>query len=489
MNKREEKNITEFFQDQFASDKLDGQGWNNPPDSIFSEALNEIALQNNKKKDRKKVFFVLSSILLLVFTFGSFFIVKLTKLEKQLDVITTEQPSAPNNFVNSKPLSQKNIPTDTKQILSAPVVSKSKIVTAPSVSSVSSSSRQLEFKNLKRAQNSATPTKNKSANIKDDSLEKKSKANNLFAEERGLKRKPIQFKTAALLNPQLKIENLESRSLFDKQIELAQLENPQLEKDNYAQNTLSLLIRSNATSLKMLGQLDSNQKLTEYDRLYFGYGLEFAYEIPLARKISLIPSFSFNKLNNETESEFYLNYIKSLETPMNQSEAEYSMDYNMNTPVVDLENSMNFMVDPSLTENGDLIKANSRIRHSLSVINSSAALRYYFIKNSKISLSSDLPLGLNYVTHFESKVLSAYSMNSSVLGQEEKYMSDKHQLKNFYGTIGISTQFQYNLSNKLNLNFGFGYSHSLNSIRNNPLVDSKTYLVNWSSKIGVTKQF
>jgi len=502
MSRQPRNKVAQAFKEKFEEASNIDHGWNSPPDFIFEEA---IATVNNKKEKKKKrnFFFMLFSSLVLVLIFSQVLSYnKVSTLEDKINSISIKggsqevdhnqnSISATETAINTRPaVAQKAIEDS-----STNTTTKQSIITTNSESRLTPSYSALNSASAKTSQ-----TKEKVSSENSISKDQAISSDYTSAQNTSVTvDKPLKENNAIQTLTSVNDERLSSLALIPsialamidaKKTALPELRSDlaiDIEKKNGLELTLTL-IRNNST-FAMNGKFHSEQSLTKYDDFYTGSGIQLGLSLPLGNKLKWINAFSFNKIHNQSEANLDASYSKANEKADSEGMTMYETSMHLESPVGSFSQSMAFTVDPALAHEGDIISDHVKINQCLDVLSLSSGLRYDLLQKNRFTWSTDLSLGLSYISELESELKSEVSMMNHSMGTSNKTMSNANQLNKFFGFVELATDFNFAVTKDYRLHFGLGYAQSISSLRSTADGGPSTQLINWSSNVGVTKRF
>jgi len=276
MSKQPENNISDIFKSNFEEQAHLDQGWNNPPEFVFEEAMNTI--NNRKKRKKRTVFFfslvalAISAILLNQYYFNN----RLEKIESKLDkIVTTEQ----------EVLSQTTIDQEITTGQAPTIIANGNTEKTNSAISSSINNLKSEFATKKRA---ATTTKNTSTiplvNNSQIKVENKVLANSKHFQKINLLETVETIKSTGLVHEQSQILIAKDPTVVEHEL----TEVPRRTK-------LGFRIESNLSTLTMSAPI-GNQSISLYDKYYRGLSLHLDYSVNLSKRWEWINSVGFSKI-------------------------------------------------------------------------------------------------------------------------------------------------------------------------------------------------
>lgn len=473
MSNKPQHKISEYLKSQFDANSNKDLGWNSPPDFLFEEAISTITNDRQKKKKRLLFFFSALGLLSAVLLNQLYSAHKLNDLETKINHLVSEKQSdeKTKELKNTIPA---NTAKESKEKDSKKEVNKSQTFSSTTNSNSHSKLNSKEIKNqhhipVQKVNEETTGTEK---NTSFESLLLKRQLNNN-------------------LNPlsRINLSSLLSNNNRDELLYSKSLSNIETKSKKFTRRAkLGFYILNNLSTMKMTAPISDQQSLTDYDKYYSGIGIGVEYLIPIVKKISIKNSFTYRRIHNQSIINTTLQYSKANEVIMGSNMAMYDMDNTLETPMGTLVERMQLVVDPTLTSEGDMLHQSTSMDQCLSIINFSTGIDASIVSVEKLDWHAGMQIGINYISNLENTFLSRYEIDGKMMGENNSTLKSISNNNHIFGSVIFNTGFSYSLSNNLELSIGGTYEKSLNSLRTSSN-NSKTFLVNWASQLGLKKSF
>lgn len=488
MSKQLHNNEFDDFKTQFEEQSHLDQGWNSPPDFVFEDAIATVNKKNKKKKNRT-IFFLSFFVLITALSINQYYSYnKVTILEEKVNSLSNNISSSKSEtkvvdeltlteFKESSGIASELSSSEDNNIQNEirPNLRKSGLNTFVSAAAPSKPAITLvPAQNTKEA--ISVSLKNEAA-----SQEKTISANESTATKSIHSYVAQASDLTLLLATPLEIK--------ERTIKQANSFSNKLINHNKRNFALGLMMTRNTSTLQMKGGQTSSQSLTKYDDYYGGYGLQATLSKPLSKRISWNSTIAYDKIHNNSLVSTEASYFKSNEKEMSSGMTMYEVSMDLESPVGALQHSMTFEVDPLMTREGDIINERIALDQCLSIISLSSGFDYTLIDRSQFKFSTGLNIGGAYISNLESTLESEVSMHNMTMNKSQSRMEDAKMLNKYFSFAQLNSALDIKLKNNFSLTARFGYYRSLNSLRSAENGGPSTYLVNWSSSIGLTKTF
>ena len=509
MSKLTENNGPDNFKERFDLESNEDLGWNSPPDFIFDDAIASVNSNAKNRNTQTKVFYLLlpiSALVLLVYS-----IYTSTNTAQSIDAQNKKVEALENDMaslreaINSKTLTT---PVTDSGLSSThtPAANTSKAVQTAETSQEEIVSSVAEEVVSKGATVQPSKTKTNLATQKTSSISSVNENSNRSAvitdgNDKVVKTlvEPIAesvINSVSILGDLPTVASLSLSPLhetavdpaysFDDRLSFTELHTQEEEAVN-RKHRLSFNLMSDYSSLNMT-TLSSTTNLPQNNgKFYSGYGSSISYAVPVGKRLSFVNSASYNKIRNLSEMTNTMVYDKGNEVPSGPNSARYVVDTELDTPMGTVKETMEFSVDPTLVNDGDLIEHNTTLSQRLSILNLSSGLELDVVDIGPLKLRTSLQLGLNYVSDLNNQMDSKYKMQNRIMGENNTHTYNAQDMNKFFGSASLGAALSYDVCEDYSLNFGLNYQRSITSLRSK--VNGETHLINWFSSVGISRSF
>ena len=503
MSDRLNNNLIRFIKRMLKSS--DPQPWNTPPDSVFDNALIEIAARNQglkrKKNRRALAVLITAGILGMAFLLQFEFHQLNRKIENLEGMITSE---------NSDNIDSETLPaTDISTVEIIPS-SQSQLV------------RQTSDREHKTgAEHNAVVEHNTvvehSTGVEHHTdIENKSQFENLEIEKSGAKTahpdeifRPIESQFNVLessgpegaINPHnshalnetqelretYRFQRLDTRSVLmaDPDPSLTAMPSPAAPRILGSRKfAVGVSLGADFSTLVMKGDGGASI-LTEYDKYYCGFSVDGVAEYKLSNRWSAVFMVSYHKLKSQSRSRLNIAYDSSNETFDNSGNAMYSALGNIETPLGDHGTVFQFYTTSLTAQDGDMITYMTDIDQSLNVLSASLGGRYTPVQLRKIDLFVGFGADFSHELNSSNRMLTEMYMEDKFLGEfeEQPLELSKHAFNYFslYGEVGA----RFIVGERTDFVAILRYTRSLSSLRTTGTNEPRTYVSQISPSIGI----
>ena len=508
-----EKIDLDFFKTQFEEQSHLDLEWNTPPDFIFEDAISTVNTMKSNESKKRTFLYITIGILSLILLSLAYSHNKVASLEDKVNLLTT------SNSV-SQVTKDADITDNTQSSLTS---NSSSTLVNDIAQSVANSTETSELKssnnnNLSVGVNTSTPTVvNKvETNISESpAFIEKQVTNNFKAqntsnfdianEVKAIEKQSdniIQNKIAATVTPvqsnsvqnQITPIGIITNDIKDITIEKrAQIEVPNTIQYNEVipkpKAEFSFDLVRNISTIKVSEGLDMSNTLSGNDSYYGGTGLQVGLKLPVSSRVSWVNSASYDIIHNESFSQITNNYSKGNEEVVSTGETMYRSAMTVESPMGTIVSDLEFEVDPNFTNEGDIVYDNVYIDQTLKSFSLSTGLQYAIIDNNNFRWNGGINIGGSYVSSMTTNLDSKTIMHNTVMDDSNRTFENAGSLNRFLGYAELTSDINYKIGKKYNLNLGLGYSKGLTSLRSVANGGPSTYLSSWSTSIGISRSF
>jgi len=501
MRKDSNEQSFEFIRDLFENESENNQGWNDPGNMVFSNAIEAIETQSSKRRG-SLLFPIVTIVGILAMVTTAWFITN------QPD---SNQVSVHDTLATTNTTANKEVPTVIDQHVSE-VVESDEILIAQSPAE---NSNQFIIKEKKaKAALVVTPTRN---NLK--STTKPIQASNTtlsspvqvqtglpndLNESRDLGLKNITREANSIANLENEINRYKNLTSIDKlaslpvsdYVNMTSLTAPvTLDQQVYVPSvnkvestlpaaSLVLAFRNNFTTIKAI---DSPYNVTIDGQNQYSHGLGFNIEFrkPVTQRLSILASAGFDRISDQSTALSVLEYNETNEINNDQG-TTYVDEVTIHSPMGAFTQEMRFDIE---SRSSDEINHTVWIDQTASLFNLSAGFSYNLVDTDAILWDASLSGGVSYISQIQGTFFSEYEIDDKKVGDKDWFDSNNFVKAPVFASTTLSTSFTYKLTDRLGVQIGGGYQLGLSDVNKNikNQVNSRSRI--WTTQVGIRRTF
>ncbi len=531
MKKSENRALDNFFRSKLKKAEKKDRGWNNPPDDIFDQAMDQ--LYGEEKEDRRLVpIYILLGLLGLI-VLGSSYIYnsKLNGISKRVnhieENIQTNQVSKNQNDLSNVAVGS-SIPTShppvsgiqntqtnpTEKIQADPIPTKS---AANPVSNHATNSHITSVtNNFLRDKEIVSKVKFKVTNPISESIYKGTddidmvKSSDLVSSKtssEGLMQMR-QTKPANEHSAKMNVAQTSSHSSDDIHIgstalafsilpsiailpfdlseekirpdfQLATAENQQISIPSFQ---IELFSGVNFSTLGMKNiTMASDASLTEYDKIYAGHSYGVSGQWNVSRDFSIAAGVTRHEFHNTSLLRESTSYM-----PSQHSANEYAMSMDITSPVGSVVSTALFDVGTSPIDISDELATNTNIDQTLKTTSFSLGAKYYLSISNSTRLYTGLGYNYEMIGSINNDFNAALVVNSNVVSQYNMKPREMTKDVNNFSSIHAQIGIEQSLNPRLSIGLRTQFNRSISTLRNQTTSDDPSTNIKYlNSNLGI----
>ncbi len=478
-------NLIRFIKKMLKSSKP--QSWNTPPDSVFDNALIEIAAQNQgrkRKKTRRAI-----AVLIATGFLGAAFIFQLKVNQMNQKIENLEGMIAADDQEN---IESGALPTI--EIGAAAVTSSGK--------------GQIMTKTLDAGYKAGTDliigskTKGQFSGLEiETSSVKMAHPAEVFQPIKNQIQLPDNGNAEGVINPHIENAPNETADLrqnyhfhmLDSRPALVRGYSPTLTVlpqsgapgiPGSRKLAIGVSMGANFSTLVMKGGGGSSI-LTEYDKFYSGFSVDGMVEYKLSNRWSAVFTLSYHQLKSQSRSQLNTAYDSANETFDNSGSAMYSAMGNIETPLGDHGTVFQFYTASLTAQDGDIITYMTDIDQSLNVLSASLGGRYtpVQIRNTEmfVGFGADFSNELNSSNTMQTETYMGKQLIGGSVERPDELSKHAFNYFSLYGEVGG----RFVVGKRTDLVTTLRYTRSLSSLRTAGTNEPRTFVSQISPSIGI----
>ena len=451
MNEENNNNseLEAFFKNRLNANVTPGEGWDNPPEDVLSNAFD---IMDEKKKKRFGFFWVwvITGVAISAFIAGLMWNAnKLNEMDGKISALIQQ-----NELKESQPNHNVVEVGDAEKIQVQAESDQSTLETDIETRRHSSGH---DAKTYEVAQQ---PTKHK-----------------VEADENLIKAKD-DGSTKSLFSAIDKVEN--SIADTDKQAtELVETSLPTIKVDEKSDSTsptlpfestssksFYALIGGNTSTLSMSALVPLPDNLKQYDNWYSGYQMGIGFTQNLKpKKLSVDMKLKYLMFRNNSEFTNSSAYAKSNETTNTSGETVYNTSVDVESPFGGFNNNIAVGLENFNISSGELLGNTTNISNTFHMTAAEVGLVYDLYGSKKLTLSAYAAAGVNYVVEMKEELNYQLSYQDRVMTTERFKQASKENLSTVFGSATLGLKLNKDVTSKLYWGINTGYTRSLQSVR------------------------
>ena len=484
MSIRRNNNLTRFIRKML--ENSDAQQWNTPPDSVFENALVEVAAINleQKRKRRRRAAVVLVAALLLLTT-GLFlheFYQMNQKIENLEVMIAADDTDAAASTITEETLIKSAVEeTEAPSAITNDATdSGNNAPIGRNESVVASESRE--------ENRGAAMSDVHNAHLAEKETPANELANNSISND-GAIGPHDRTRSMVTIEPREdfyfpRVSSIDEAPTLEESTapQVPGLVEPTLSKSRRL--AIDLSMTSNFSTLVMKGE-GGQAIITEYDKYYCGLGVSAGIEYKFSDRWSAVFRASYSQWNNHSRSQSSLAYNSANETVDQAGNPMYSTSGMIETPLGDHETLLNFYTSSVAPQDGDMITYMTDVDQSINVLSTSIGGRYTPLQIGRSALFVGMGADYTHELNSSNDMRTETYMQDKLLAalEERPQILSKHEVNYFslYGEMGA----RIFLGGRTDLTTTLRYTRSLSSLRTAGTNEPKTFLSQISPTVGV----
>ena len=517
MMKKINEPFLEFIRGRFENESTENQGWNDPGELVFHQAISVI--EDSKEKTKGSLFIPIAILVGILFisytawtlvgnndtstTVGSASFVEENQTEslgqelnstaviakpnkteqKGLNEVAIENTSAQDRL----PIAQKSTEevvtqnTTTEEVVSQNIV-KEEVVLQDVVNINDVTNNIVKVK-------SGLPQDNvPSQNLGLHNVSKKSESAIVNLSKEIVKYKELaSIDQLGLIQMQAALEvSQRALPILQSEVDLGQTKTS-ISNPNRASITAS--VRNSLTNMKVENHVHTGT-VGGQDKFKSGLGFNIEFRKPISKKLSVLASASYDRMQHQNYSTNEMDYDKSNESRVNTNgEVTYTDEVVIHSLVGSFTENMEFNIDPLLTDENSTLTQSVEFKHSATVINLGTGLSYNILDGNAFTWDASISGGVSLLTGLSAQMTSTYSVDNLALEGKGWSDGDVSDNNSFFATASLGTSFGYKISENLSLQAGGSFQVGISDINRNleTNVTSRTRV--WTTQIGLRSYF
>jgi hypothetical protein len=526
-------NIERLFRNKFKEPSLDDADWLNPSDAIFEQAL----ASYKEDEDNKKPFIwrlVASGVFLALIAAGAMFwwsdsenfsdiqpivskVIDIDKKAPTADVVSSDVSDTQDDRVTTLPeeafIKAKATTTE---------VSKSQVEQIQQKEIVDASQPAIVSTGLNTQQNSTTPTTtfdafnnsslqgtlnsdktspNGSKDIVSNSIGNNIGKGNITSDYVG----PLKSSNAG----GLAVSNANTtESVYDDisvlpilsiaALQRVDIQAPVLEQAVIVVDNGEKFIRSksisiyggrnyssishNADDFRHLMELGGNQELQG------GWSFGAGFRTDLNSKWTLVGGLSFNRINMQSWTKSSSTFNSSFAS-VNAGRRVFNTDVGFVSPTTGFIDNAEFVIEDVAIENGDLFDHSMEVNQDISIITANVGIGRSLVRSNKFALSTELSIGFDYISRIQENLNLEVKFEDALVYQKQADWVNHNGINRIGANIGLNIRAEWSLSDRFSLFVSPSYRRSLTSIKDNEIIQTRSFYNLYNLNTGFAVRF
>ena len=241
-------------------------------------------------------------------------------------------------------------------------------------------------------------------------------------------------------------------------------------------------INHNTDEISHLLELGGNQELQG------GWSVGLDFRSDLNSRWILIGGVSLNRINMQAWTRSN-SAFDSRQASFNAGQRVFNTDVGFVTPTTSFIDNAEFIIENVAIEDGDIFDHNMQVNQDISIVSANIGIGRRLIQSNKFSLSSELSVGLDYISRIQENLNLEVKFEDNLVYQKQSDWVNHNGINRVGANVGLNIRAEWALSDRIGLFVSPSYKRSLTSIKNNEIIQTRSFYNLYNLSTGVSFRF
>jgi len=241
-------------------------------------------------------------------------------------------------------------------------------------------------------------------------------------------------------------------------------------------------ISHNAEAISHLLELGGNQELQG------GWSVGIDFRTDLNPKWTLIGGVSLNRINMQSWTRSNSIFDSSLAS-INAGQRVFNTDVGFVSPTTGFRDNAEFVIENVAIEDGDLFDHNMEVNQDISIVSANVGIGRRLIQSNKFTLTADFSVGLDYISRIQENLNLEVKFEENIVYQKQSDWVNHNGINRIGVNAGLNIRAEWSLTNRFGLFFSPSYRRSLTSIKNNEIIQTRSFYNLYNLSAGISFRF